>query len=443
MKKKRYGCGAGFSGGLAVFLLVSFLSGCGQAPQTASVWTDVPELVIAAQIFNKENSLFAVDIEYKANAASEVKKTSRPPSLVIAKYLLSKPLAKKFDSLDDLFSKYYLDPNDLYPALLSAGTQGAAHILMPMSFDCMVLVERKSGNASAGVTVLSPEALQRSSEAFTSIKNNEISAMGFSPRWNLEFAEDWLLAGGSGFSLNQNWKSTSALKPDDPNSWPVLWERENLEKSVEALLALNSGVTAEQENAFTFTYFNKPGYQLVLENRVLYWPMKASEFFRLPYSAKTQLRYRFPEVNQKIFLTADTRYMGIPKGAKNKKAALAFARWLLVAGNQEKIWREMQSQQLLPDYIGPFGGFSSIVRMNETVFSRYFPEYAQNPLVPSALPIVAALPDYWDSFSRDFLRHWLGDVLAGSTEGGSVDERFGTALEQYLGTMPDWLVSSR
>jgi len=83
------------------------------------------------------------------------------------------------------------------------------------------------------------------------------------------------------------------------------------------------------------------------------------------------------------------------------------------------------------------------MQMNETVFSKYFPEYAQNPLVPSALPSVTALPDYWGSFSRDFLRHWLESVLSDSASSGSIDERFCASLEQYLGTMPDWRIEDR
>ncbi len=440
MKKKMYRYSPGLFGSLFV-LMLAILSGC-STPQRALVWTDIPELVVAAQLFNKENDQVAVDIEYKANAASEMKKTNKPPSLVIAKYLLSKPLAKKFDSLNDLFSKYYLDPNDMYPALLNAAKQGTEHLLMPLSFDCMVVVERKAENSSAGVAVLNADMLRRSSNAFTKIDDGKVSAMGFSPRWNLEFAEDWLLAGGAGFSLNQNWKSTSAPLPNDVHTWPILWNKENLEESVDTLISLSSNVTKEQENTFTFTYFNKPGYQLVLENRILYWPMRASEFFKLPYSAKMQLQYRFPMVNQCILLTADTRYMGIPRGAKNKKAALAFVRWLLIVENQEKIWKEMEAQQLLPDYI-PFGGLSSIMQMNESVFSKYFPEYAQNPLIPSSLPSVVPLPDYWDSFSRNFLRHWLEDVLSGAGAKGSVDDSFRASFEQYVGTMPDWLIPSR
>ena len=443
MKKKACACYSGFVGGVAAFLLMALLSGCDRGPQSALVWTDVPELVVAAQLFNKENEEFAIDVEYKADVASEIKKTSQPPSLVIGKYLLSKPLMKKFDPMDDLFSKYYLDPNDIYPALLDAGKQGTSHILIPISFDCMVLVERKSGTASAGIAVLDYDALQRASRAFTTIKNDKAEELGFSSRWNMEFAEDWLLADGVGFSLNQNWKPNVAPKAEDLNSWPILWDKNNLERSISTLLSFNSNVTEEQEEAFSFTYFNKPGYQLVLDNRVLYWPMKASEFFSLPYSAKARLRYRFPSVNQKILLTADTRYMGIPKGAKNKKAAMAFARWLLIAGNQEKIWKEMQSEHLLPDYIGPFGGLSSLIQINEAVFSKYFPEYSQNPILSSGLSAVPALPEYWDAFSKDFLRHWLEGALSTVPTKSSVDEDFRASLEKYLGTMPDWLNGNR
>ena len=102
-----------FLGSLFTLVLIVVLSGCSGAPQRALVWTDVPELVIAAQLFNRENAQLAVDIEYKANVASEMKKTNKPPSLVIAKYLLSDALIKNFDSLNDLFSKSYLDPNDM------------------------------------------------------------------------------------------------------------------------------------------------------------------------------------------------------------------------------------------------------------------------------------------------------------------------------------------
>ena len=442
MKEKMHRDSPVFLGSLFTLVLIVVLSGCSGAPQRALVWTDVPELVIAAQLFNRENAQLAVDIEYKANVASEMKKTNKPPSLVIAKYLFSDALINNFDSLNDLFSEYYLDPNDMYPTLLDAGKLGTEHLLMPLSFDCMVLVERKAESSSAGVAMLNADMLQSSSKAFTKLDDGKVSAMGFSPRWNLEFAEDWVLAGGAGFSLHQNWKSTSVLRPDDIYSWPMLWNKENIETSVDTLVSFGANVTKEQEDLFTFTYFNKPGYQLVLENRVLYWPMRASEFYKLPYSAKNQLQYRFPVVNQKIIFTADTRYMGIPRGAKNKKAALAFVRWLLIPENQNKVWKEMELQQLLPDYI-PFGGFSSIMQMNEDIFSKYFPEYRQNPLIPSSLPNPPVLPDYWDSFSRDFLRYWLGDILSDSVPKGSVDEHFRASFERYLGTMPDWLSANR
>ena len=419
------------------------LMSCAQRPQTAMIWTDIPELAIAAQIFNRENDQFAVDIEYKAEAATELKKSSAPPSLIIAKYLLSKPTLKRFDSIDDLFSKYYLNPNEMYPTLLSAGTQGTSHLLVPVSFDCMLLVEKKRDGASSGVTTIDVAALGSTSQTFTERVDGKLSAMGFSPRWDLSFAEDWLLATGSGFTVNSSWKANEAPEPHNTNSWPILWSDEHLTSSISELSKLSSGVTTEEQNSFSFTYFSKPGYQLLLDARILYWPMKASDYFKLPYTVKRQLQYRYPVIDQKLLLTPDTRYMGIPKGAKNKRAALAFARWLLVPDNQQKIWKEMETQQLLPEYIGPFGGFSSLIQMNNQTFRTYFPEYAQNPLMESALPSQPALPDYWDSFSKDFLRRWLDLTLSGGVAEQSINENFQTSLERYLGTMPDWLGAVR
>jgi len=100
----------------------------------------MPELIIAAQLFNRENDRYIIDVEYKAFPASEIIKTTKPPSLIIARYMLSNLVMKKFASLDELFSEYYLDPNDMYPALLNAGKLGSKHVLLPVSFDCELIL---------------------------------------------------------------------------------------------------------------------------------------------------------------------------------------------------------------------------------------------------------------------------------------------------------------
>ncbi len=431
--------------GIGIFaLLIFFLcTACANFAPRALVWTDMPELIIAAQLFNRENDRYIIDVEYKAFPASEIIKTTKPPSLIIARYMLSNLVMKKFASLDELFSEYYLDPNDMYPALLNAGKLGSKHVLLPVSFDCELIIENKSETARAGTAMLDPETIRQTSQAFTRIENGKISSMGFSPRWDLGFAENWLLATNVGFTPNEKWKPTSVPAiSDDISSWPVLWNKQNLEKCIEGLLSFNSDIGVSQQDDFAFTYFNMPGYQLVLEGKVLYWPMKASEYFKLPHSIREQLRYRFPAVDHKIILTENSRFIGIPRGSKNRKAALEFARWLFVATNQEKIWKEMESQQLLPDYVGAFDGFSSIMQVNETIFLRYFPEYGQNPLLPAAIPEPARIPDYWEDFSRDFLHHWLEAVMSNPESRVAIDQGFRSAFEQYMGIMPDWLISN-
>lgn len=431
--------------GISIFALIIILlcSACVHFTSSALIWTDMPELIIAAQLFNRENDQYTIDVEYKAYPASEINNATKPPSLIIAKYMLSNTVLKKFASLDELFTKYYLDPNDIYPALLNAGKLGSRHVLLPVSFDCELIIENKSETARAGTAMLDSEMIRQASQAFTRIENGKISSLGFSPRWDLSFAENWLLAGNVGFAPNQNWKLTSVPAVSaDMSLWPILWNKQNLEKSIEVLLSFNSDIRISDQDAFAFVYFNKPGYQLVLEGKVLYWPMKASEFSKLPHSTREQLRYRFPTVENKLILTSDSRYMGIPKGSKNRKAALEFARWLLVSTNQEKIWKEMESQQLLPDYVGAFDGFSSIMQVNETIFLRYFPDYGQNPLLSAAIPEPAHIPDYWEDFSRDFLHHWLESVMSNPDSRRAIDQDFRIAFEKYIGTMPDWLISN-
>jgi len=111
---------------ILALLLCVLCTGCSRAPSSALVWTDIPELVIAAQLFNRENDRFAIDIAYKDNVAIALTQTSVPPSLVIGKYLLSSPLMKRFVAMDALFTDYFIDPNDFYPALLSSAIGRAA-----------------------------------------------------------------------------------------------------------------------------------------------------------------------------------------------------------------------------------------------------------------------------------------------------------------------------
>jgi len=165
-------------GAMALCVLVLFNS-CNQSPQSALIWTDIPELVVAAQLFNRENDQFAVDVEYKENAATALMKTNKPPSLIIAKFLLSKPVIRKLDPLDDLFSRYYVDPNDMYSALLDAGKQGVQQILLPVSFDCMVLVERKSDSLGAGASMLDLDAIREAGDKFTRTEKGCTFSDGF------------------------------------------------------------------------------------------------------------------------------------------------------------------------------------------------------------------------------------------------------------------------
>jgi hypothetical protein len=60
----------------------------------------------------------------------------------------------------------------------------------------------------------------------------------------------------------------------------------------------------------------------------------------------------------------------------------------------------------------------------------------------AAIPEPAKIPDYWEDFSRDFLHHWLESAMSNPESRGAIDQDFRIALEKYVGTMPDWLISN-
>ena len=76
--------------GISIFALIIILlcSACVHFTSSALIWTDMPELIIAAQLFNRENDQYTIDVEYKAYPASEINNATKPPSLIIAKYML-------------------------------------------------------------------------------------------------------------------------------------------------------------------------------------------------------------------------------------------------------------------------------------------------------------------------------------------------------------------
>ena len=112
---------------------------CGMTDsRLATIWTDVPEIALYAELFNRGQDRYRVEVIWKAGLARELKDTKAPPDLVIGNYLRSALVRDRFRSLEYLFGELTVDQTAFYPGLLALGVESGQQLTLPLSF-------RKSG----------------------------------------------------------------------------------------------------------------------------------------------------------------------------------------------------------------------------------------------------------------------------------------------------------
>lgn len=462
-------------------LLLSLLTGCVAGRQSAVLWTDIPELALAVELFNSTQPEYRIEMRYREQPALDLLRKSKmpsreAPSLVIGSYLLSDSVVRQLRPLDDLFSRYFVDPNDYHPALLEAGRRGTRQMLLPVTFDCIVIIQRNSASSESGTGIVEWDDLLKEAAA-ENVKDakGEYLAMGFSPRWSSDLLAALPLAAGASFTENARWKPTSiqeipvdyAASLQSPSGvdtsgasaaagekisvpgtaagfLPFLWKQGSLGTSVleAARWSKEANGSVGLENAFLYRFGTRPGYRLVLDGLAKFWPMKASTFFGLPVDVRSRLEYRYLVKDGACVLLPDVRYAALPARAPNQKAAYAFLRWLSSPDILQQLNAFMQESGIAAGRFGIFGGFPALVAFTGRNMKSMFPDYAKNPLQAELVPQPSRLPPFWGEVSREFVEPWMAEMLDGKAitlDASAIEAAFTRAAIRYLATLPDWL----
>ncbi|MDP3178513.1 MAG: hypothetical protein Q8M76_11475, partial [Spirochaetaceae bacterium] len=131
----------------AAFILLS----CGASDKgSAELWTDVPELALAVELFNASQPKHIVQIAWKADLSEAVKEAAKPPTLAIGRYLKSQGVRDRFQSLDYLFDELVVNQSAFYPGLLSLGMLEGRQLLLPVSFNLPAVIFPRGENRVAG-----------------------------------------------------------------------------------------------------------------------------------------------------------------------------------------------------------------------------------------------------------------------------------------------------
>jgi ABC-type glycerol-3-phosphate transport system substrate-binding protein len=326
----------------------------------AQIWTDRPEFALYGELFNTAQNQYKVAVKYIEFPAMELNKQNSP-DLIVASWLKNASTGVNFKSMDNLFGTNKLSRSVFYPRLLAIGRIERNQYLLPVSFNIPALIFSKSREQYlSNQFTIDFDEIKKLSKEFNNINRGVYTRMGYSPLWNDNFLLTAAILSGASFR----------------EANPLAWESAVLERSMVFINnwtdEINTSVQAEED--FTFRYFSEPPERLIQGGRILFSYIESSDLFLLSEESKNLLDFRWVMEQEKIMVTDDSVYLGIPKRGKSKKAAEAFILWFFKIENQRRILEYSRTNRINENIFGICGGFSALNLVTEQIYPLFYPE---------------------------------------------------------------------
>ncbi len=383
----------------------------------AKLWTDIPELVLAVELFNASREDQLIELEYKEDLAGALSDRKADPALAIGRYLKSKKIRDKFQSLEYLFGELYVNQSSFYPNLLALGNVNGRQLFLPVSFNMPAIVFAKGKYRPPAPLLLDLETMGSSARSFNKIEGGSYVRMGFSPRWNPDFLVLYAQAEGVDFREDKK----------------LVWNAEGLGRTVRNLRAWsrekNTSYLAERD--FEFKYLFTPDYQYIAEGRALFAYMDSSRLFTLPVEKRGALEFRWFSSKGKIPVDDDMAFAAILRSGKGKSTAETFLKWFFKEENQRKILEKAASTGCMDIAFGLAGGFSSVRSVNERAFPTYYPSMSGQMPSAEQLSMPSTLPPDWPAIKENVVAPWLLESIARNIESVDPDAEFSARMEEY------------
>jgi len=414
------------------------------------LWTDTPEMLIAVEMFNASQNRHLVEVHYVDDLPNALRQPdaqgSAGPSIVIGKGLRTKTLSGYFQSLEYLFGELVLSKGGFYSSLLEGGKEENRQLLVPVSFNIMLLLNKKNAAFRNGTTgldipvtdesVITMEEIRRLAILFNGLSKTENERMGFSPRWpDKDFMFQLVQLGGAGFGETSG---KPERRDETGKPYPVSWSAEGLDEAVTTMRNYIGDVngSTEKEDAFAFKYLFAPGYRNVESEKILFTAMDSASFFLLPPVTRSIFEYRYFAGKGRLAVREDIKYAGIPRRGSQKESAEQFLRWFLTSDNQKAILEKSRTLRISESAFGIAGGFSSLRQVTETLFPSYYTDLlGHSPPEAMILP-PEPIPLNWYKMKTELFLPWL-TTIAGRTLTTTADADLSARLMEYLDKNPD------
>jgi len=312
-------------------------------------------------------------------------KRQNSPDLIVASWLKNSSTGANFKSLNNLFGTNKLSRNIFYQRLLAVGRIDRNQYLLPVSFNIPALIfsKGKEHDISNQFTIDFDEVKTLSS-SFNVESRGAYTHMGFSPLWNSNFLLTSAILYGASFREGD----------------PLLWDADALEQSMDFINDWTNEINKnnQMEEDFTFKYFYESPERLIHSGRILFSYIESKDLFLLSEESKNNLDFRWIMEQNRILITDDSVYMGIPKWTKSETAAREFIIWFFKTETQRLLLEYSRANRLNENIFGICGGFSALSPVTEQIYPLFFPEllgrmppsefYMQPDIMPGNWPAI-------------------------------------------------------
>jgi len=395
---------------------------CGSPPsEPASIWTDEPELALAAEIFNGSQEKYAVELRWEEDLVKAIRSAKRPPSVAVGRRLKGSSVRSRFRPLDYLFERGLVDKESFYKDVLALGVSEGKQQLIPLSFNLPAIVFAKATPPAGDGFTIALGDMASPSLAFSSAKagkGGSAARMGFSPRWDPGFLTLAIGSGGASFRQGKG---------------ELSWDDDGLGRAIEEIRAWSARVdgSAAAADDYQFKYLYAPAYQYLREGRALFAYMSSSDFFLVPEDKRAVLDFRWFASGGRVPVGEDVAYIALSRDAPGRAAAEAFVAWLLEEKGQASILDLAKRSRAMESHFGVAGGFSSVRAVNEKIFAKYYPSLLGHMPPAAALAAPPALPEDWEALKAEVLGPWLLEAAASSSPSEDSGAELSARLADY------------
>lgn len=384
-------------------LLALTLSGCGLLQRQPLVLvTDRAEVAPYVEYFNAQRADPKVVLRYQERPAESLH-LNEGTDLVVGEGLGELGVARSLEILEDLFRSSGLHRADFYAPILAAGAPERRQVLLPLSFSIpAILFLPYNLQETAPNLSLSLDYLRSQGGQYNQSVRGSLVRLGFSPLWEGDLL--YIAAELRGARFHE--EAGGGLG----------WNEKGLREAVEFLrdwVATTNG-GAEAEEAFRAKYLYQPLGRLLDEKRIQFYLTASRQLMRALEDQKEEADFRWLAGPEKIFVSEDILFVGIPRTSRRKTQARQFLIWLFQPETQKGLLEASRRQRLA--FFGIAGGFSGLKSVNEREFPLYYPHLIGRIPPEELLYTPGALPPAWPEIKSQVLLPWLREAAVSPTE---------------------------